>query len=81
SQADVYQMMAYARLYRSPEVMLLYPHHTGLGKNALDATYEIREGEEWLRVASVDLIPGEDASVQQLAGLILPPRLPRRIMA
>ncbi len=33
SQADVYQMMAYAQLYRAPRLTLLYPHHPGLGAN------------------------------------------------
>jgi hypothetical protein len=30
-QADVYQMMAYARVYNSNSLMLLYPHHDELG--------------------------------------------------
>ncbi|MCF6102458.1 McrC family protein [Mesorhizobium muleiense] len=72
SQADVYQMMAYARLYRCPEVMLLYPHHVGLGAEALDAAYGMLEGNERLRIASVDLVLGEAAVVERLAGLILP---------
>lgn len=72
SQADVYQMMAYARLYRCPEVMLLYPHHSGLGTGALDAGYGMMEGDERLRVASVDLVQGKAAIVDRLRGLILP---------
>lgn len=70
AQSDVYQMMAYARLYRCPEVMLLYPHHTGLSAEALDAGYGMMEGDERLRIASVDLVPGEAAVVQRLARLI-----------
>ena len=31
SQSDVYQMMAYGRLYECPRLMLLYPHHDELG--------------------------------------------------
>src|SRR5258708_851741 len=30
-QADVYQMMACAQVYRCARLMLLYPHHAGLG--------------------------------------------------
>ena len=30
SQADVYQMMAYGRIYQCPQLMLLYPYHTEL---------------------------------------------------
>ncbi len=72
SQSDVYQMMAYARLYRCREVMLLYPHHGGLGGAALDAGYGMMEGDERLRIASVDLVAGKGAVVQQLAALIAP---------
>jgi 5-methylcytosine-specific restriction enzyme subunit McrC len=72
SQSDVYQMMAYARLYNCREVMLLYPHHAGLGGAALDAGYGMMEGNERLRIASVDLVAGKGTVVQQLAGLILP---------
>lgn len=72
SQSDVYQMMAYARLYQCREVMLLYPHHGGLGGAALDAGYGMMEGDERLRVASVDLVAGKGAVVQQLAALIAP---------
>lgn len=70
SQSDVYQMMAYARLYRCREVMLLYPHHGGLGTKALDASYRILEGNEKLRISSVDLLSGAAEVVQQLTGLI-----------
>lgn len=74
SQSDVYQMMAYARLYECREVMLLYPHHTGLGPDALVAGYGMMAGDERLRIASVDLVAGEAAVVRRLAGLISPVR-------
>lgn len=70
SQSDVYQMMAYARLYQCREVMLLYPHHAGLGTEALDAGYGIMQGDERLKIASVDLVSGEAAIVQRLGELI-----------
>ena len=72
SQSDVYQMMAYARLYRCRELMLLYPHHVSLGINALDAAYVMLEGAERLRISSVDLVPGAAAIVQRLVELIYP---------
>jgi 5-methylcytosine-specific restriction enzyme subunit McrC len=72
SQSDVYQMMTYARLYKCRDVMLLYPHHAGLGAEALEAAYGMMEGDERLRIASVDLLPGEAAVVQQLKGLLPP---------
>jgi len=72
SQSDVYQMMTYARLYKCRDVMLLYPHHAGLGAEALDAGYGMMEGDERLRIASVDLLPGETAVAQRLASLLSP---------
>ena len=72
SQSDVYQMMVYARLYQCRDVMLLYPHHSGLGADALEAGYGMMEGDERLRIASVDLLPGETAVVLQLEGLLSP---------
>lgn len=65
-------MMAYARLYQCREVMLLYPHHASLGSEALDAGYGMMEGDERLRIASVDLVAGKRAVEQQLEGLIAP---------
>lgn len=72
SQSDVYQMMAYARLYACREVMLLYPHHAGLGADALDARYGMLPGAERLHIASVDLGLGEASVVQRLAKLMAP---------
>lgn len=72
SQSDVYQMMVYARLYQCRDVMLLYPHHSGLGADALEAGYGMMEGDERLRIASVDLLAGETAVVLQLEGLLSP---------
>ena len=75
SQADVYQMMAYARLYRCADVMLLYPHHSGLGADALDVAYRMLEGNERLRIVSVDLVPREDEIVKWLATLTSPAKM------
>ena len=33
-QSDIYQMMAYAQVYRCDRLMLLYPHHPGMGSEA-----------------------------------------------
>jgi 5-methylcytosine-specific restriction enzyme subunit McrC len=74
SQADVYQIMAYARLYRCREVMLLYPHHAGLGDDVLDAGYVMMEGDERLRIATIDLVPEASVVMERLAGLISPDR-------
>jgi 5-methylcytosine-specific restriction enzyme subunit McrC len=55
-QADVYQMMAYAQIYQCHQVMLLYPHHDGVGnrEGVLNA-YRIRGTASELSIASVSL--------------------------
>ncbi|MBZ8134396.1 McrC family protein [Afifella sp. IM 167] len=57
SQTDVYQGMAYGRLYDCPNVMLLYPHHGGLPPNAILQRFAIasRQAEENFFVATLDL--------------------------
>lgn len=50
--------------------MLLYPHHSSLGADGLDAVYRMQAGEGRLQVTSVDLLPGEAAVVGQLEKLI-----------
>jgi len=56
-QADVYQLMAYGRLYDCPNVMLLYPHHADLPSDPIRRRYAIaaRDSEEALFVATLDL--------------------------
>lgn len=39
---DIYQMYAYANLYAAPDVVLLYPHHAGLGH------WQPKRAEYWL---------------------------------
>jgi 5-methylcytosine-specific restriction enzyme subunit McrC len=70
SQADVYQMMTYAQLYECPKVVLLYPHHRGLGEVELDRRYKIAGSDRRLWVASVALEFGETAVVERLSKLI-----------
>ncbi|WP_335727787.1 McrC family protein [Rhizobium gallicum] len=54
SQADVYQMMAYAQLYRAPRLTLLYPHYPGLGaEDAVHARYRITGQTTTLETASI----------------------------
>lgn len=57
SQADVYQLMAYGRLYDCPNVMLLYPHHGDLLPGPIRRRYSIatRGAYESLIVATQDL--------------------------
>lgn len=59
SQGDVYQMMAYGHLYRSPRLTLLYPHHAGLGDGeAIHARHRITGHDMVLETASIDVANG-----------------------
>lgn len=57
SQADVYQLMAYGRLYDCPKVMLLYPHHGHLPPEPIQRWYSVAtmDADEKLIVATQDL--------------------------
>ncbi|WP_137157416.1 restriction endonuclease [Rhizobium sp. FKL33] len=56
SQADVYQMMAYAQLYQAPRLTLLYPHHSGLGaEEDVHARHRITGNATILEIVSLDL--------------------------
>lgn len=73
SQADVYQLMAYARLYGAARLMLLYPYHADLeGPGAL-ARYRVNAGgsEERLTVASIDVSADRIATIELLKALAL----------
>lgn len=56
AQSDVYQLMAYAQVHACPRVMLLYPHHAGMGQGAGKvADFHITGSDAQLTVATVDL--------------------------
>jgi 5-methylcytosine-specific restriction enzyme subunit McrC len=59
SQGDVYQMMAYAQLYRAPRLTLLYPHHPDLGnQEAVHSRHRVSGHEIILETASIDVADG-----------------------
>lgn len=63
SQSDVYQMMAYAHLYKAPRLTLLYPHHGGLGdKEGVQARFRITDQSTVLETASVDVGEGRNVA-------------------
>ena len=65
SQADVYQMMAYANVYRCKNLVLLYPYHEGLDREAgWIADFAINETQARLVIASVDLSHISSVSTQ-----------------
>ena len=56
SQADVYQMMAYGRLYDCSRLTLLYPHHRGLQCiEGVQASHRVAGSDHWLETATVDV--------------------------
>ncbi|WP_313554721.1 McrC family protein [Agrobacterium cavarae] len=64
-QGDVYQMMAYAHLYKSPKLTLLYPHHDGLGANeGVQAQFRITGQETVVETGSVDVANGKDLAAR-----------------
>ena len=72
SQADVYQLMAYGKLYKCPHVMLLYPHHGGLPPDVILDTYAIAEAsaKDTLSVATLDVTQSRRNHENALRGLI-----------
>lgn len=69
AQADVYQMMAYARLYRCPHMLLIYPAAYGKG-GKLVATRALANGPERLDIATLSLSCGPDAVREQLGNIV-----------
>ena len=53
-------MMAYGRLYACPELMLLYPHHSGLvcAEGILNRL-RIKNSDDHLLIATVDVSTGQ----------------------
>ena len=73
SQADVYQLMAYGRLYECPCVVLLYPHHGGLPPDPILQRYSIarRGAHESLFVTTLDVTGPRQKHETALRNLIL----------
>ncbi len=71
AQADVYQMMAYGRLYDCPRLTLLYPHHAGLGAiEGMQASHRITGSEHRLETVTIDIATAADIS-ERLREVIL----------
>ena len=68
SQADVYQLMAYARLYPTRELMLLYPSIPGelCGERE---PFGVAGGSERLAIATIDTSQAEDEVSRRIAKL------------
>lgn len=71
STTDVYQMMAYAHLYKAPRLTLLYPHHMALGDaEGIRARFRVTGQETLPETASFDISTGADL-VDRIRGRIL----------
>ena len=81
SQADVYQLMAYSRIYDCPHVVLLYPHHGGLPHEPILQRYSIAkpDARESLFVATLDVTGQQRESETVLRELVTALEIPGRI--
>lgn len=72
SQADVYQLMAYAQIYDCDRVLLLYPHHHGLPAAPVRKPYAIAAagGQRQLVVSTIDVSAPHGAVRDDLARLV-----------
>jgi 5-methylcytosine-specific restriction enzyme subunit McrC len=71
SQADVYQMMAYARLYRCPRLILLYPAVPGADRRELEI-HGLSGGRERLEIATLAVEEGDAELREKLRVLTFP---------
>lgn len=80
SQSDIYQMMAYAHLYKAPRLTLLYPHHGGLsGGDGIQGQFWITGQATALETASIDVAFGTDDDIVTRLKKIVAPSLVERM--
>jgi 5-methylcytosine-specific restriction enzyme subunit McrC len=72
SQGDIYQMMAYAQLYKAPRLTLLYPHHSELrGDELVQSSNKITGQEVIIETATIDVGNGEKM-IERIRSLLIP---------
>lgn len=69
SQADVYQLMAYARLYPTQELMLLYPEVPGAACGERPKPFGMVGGSERLAIATIDVAGDKQTVAARLGAL------------
>ncbi|MEL7718856.1 restriction endonuclease [Citromicrobium bathyomarinum] len=69
SQSDVYQMMAYSRIYNCRNLMLLYPATPGTG-STIARNFGIHGGHERLTLARLDLSAEPRDIINSLSSLV-----------
>jgi len=68
SQSDVYQMMAYGRLYECGRLTLLYPHHAALDRpEGILANSRITGSDHRLETATIDVAVDRDLGARLVA--------------
>ena len=73
AQADVYQMMAYGRLYQCPRLLLLYPWHGGLAQpEGVTARHRVAlDGcDDHLSTAAIDVSASRSDAAQSLLRIV-----------
>lgn len=72
SQADVYQLMVYSQIYQCTKNMLLYPHHSRLGKKEQHRVLSIakQNAEPRLAITTIDISKSAAETKSSLAKLI-----------
>ena len=79
SQGDVYQMMAYGRLYDCRDLVLLYPHNAALAGQSFPRAFRVNNSEHRLSVATLDVAQNEAGILAALSTLIADPGLMRKV--
>ncbi len=59
SQPDIYQMMAYGQIYACANLLLLYPHHVGLGSGPFSTDYRVNGSTARLSFRSINVAQHE----------------------
>ncbi len=62
-------MMAYGQLYGCPDLLLVYPHHLGLGLRPFAKDYLVQGSTDRLRLRSVDVAQREVCIVADIAAM------------
>ncbi len=69
AEADLYQMMAYARIYRCSQQMLLYPEMPG-AEGGVATTFGMAGGDELLHLGTLDIARKPREVAEQLRSLV-----------
>ena len=63
-------MMAYGRLYDCRELVLLYPHHSGLEGTNFPRTFRVNSTDDRLSIATIDIAQNEAIILAALSAVV-----------